>query len=470
MRTALVPPLAGLFSSAGLLFARTEFHDVRFCRIDARASPTSRTLRRLEAEMRERLERADGLGEPRVAPLGRPPLRGTELEHRGRLPRGRHAAVDTASSIERFEAEHERLYGTRLEPGLPGRDPGGAPPVVGPPRGDARVARPLRGERGRRDAARRLRRRPRGESRRRVVSRAAIGAEPRPGRCRRRVRHDGRRPAGLDGRLESSGALCSSLPADAAARPRAASKPTRSAADRRNALATVADEMATTIFRTAHSTVVRDAMDFSAALCGPTGETVAQAVTIPLQLGSIPNAMRALFERFGDELARRRLHGQRPVRRREPHARHLRRQAAFADGRLIGFARQVAHHGDVGGRVPGTSACDSTDVFQEGLRLPWMRLCADGEPIDEHLQVLPRERALPHEATRRPERAGRRVHDRRSRAAGLAAATGRAARRLMDACSTTRSGCCAGEIAGWPDGTATFTDYMDSDGIDVATS
>ena len=70
-----------------------------------------------------------------------------------------------------------------------------------------------------------------------------------------------------------------------------------------NALASIADEMATTIFRTAHSTVVRDAMDFSAALCDPRGETVAQAVTIPLQLGSIPTAMRTLLEHFGDRIA-----------------------------------------------------------------------------------------------------------------------------------------------------------------------
>ena len=49
-----------------------------------------------------------------------------------------------------------------------------------------------------------------------------------------------------------------------------------------NALASIADEMATTIFRTAHSTVVRDGMDFSAALCDASGETVAQAVTRPV--------------------------------------------------------------------------------------------------------------------------------------------------------------------------------------------
>ena len=53
--------------------------------------------------------------------------------------------------------------------------------------------------------------------------------------------------------------------------------------------------MATTIFRTAHSTVVRDGMDFSAALCDPDGETVAQAVTVPFHLGSVPPAMASLL-------------------------------------------------------------------------------------------------------------------------------------------------------------------------------
>jgi len=47
-----------------------------------------------------------------------------------------------------------------------------------------------------------------------------------------------------------------------------------------NALGTVADEMATTIFRTAHSTVVRDSMDFSASLCSARGEQIAQAVSV----------------------------------------------------------------------------------------------------------------------------------------------------------------------------------------------
>ena len=66
-----------------------------------------------------------------------------------------------------------------------------------------------------------------------------------------------------------------------------------------NALQSIADEMATTITRTAHSTVVRDGMDFSSALCDAGGDTVAQAVSVPFHLGSIPTAMASLIARYG---------------------------------------------------------------------------------------------------------------------------------------------------------------------------
>ena len=69
-----------------------------------------------------------------------------------------------------------------------------------------------------------------------------------------------------------------------------------------NALQSIADEMATTIIRTAHSTVVRDGMDFSSALCDAGGETIAQAVSVPFHLGSIPTAMDALIDRYGERV------------------------------------------------------------------------------------------------------------------------------------------------------------------------
>jgi N-methylhydantoinase A len=115
-RTVLVPPLAGLFSAAGLLFARAAYHDVRFCRISAR-EPDLETLSRLDGEMRTGLAmRIEGEVEwRRVADVR---YRGQSWSVPVELP-GELTATAAARLVERFEDEHERLYGTRLEPGSP---------------------------------------------------------------------------------------------------------------------------------------------------------------------------------------------------------------------------------------------------------------------------------------------------------------------------------------------------------------
>jgi N-methylhydantoinase B len=235
-----------------------------------------------------------------------------------------------------------------------------------------------------------------------------------------------------------------------------------------NALASIADEMATTIFRTAHSTVVRDGMDFSAALCDPNGETVAQAVTVPFHLGSVPVAMEHLLAKWGDRM--------RPgdvFVMNDPFDGGIHLQdifvfrPVFLDETLVGFATTTAHHGDVGGRLPGSAACDNTEIFQEGIRLPWLRLYDRGEPVETVFEVLRANVRIPRmtlgdlsaqvAATTVAERAlqelARRYGTERlaSLMTGLIEHTERLVRQ---------------EIASWPDGTASFTDYLDSDGIE----
>src|SRR5262245_41707046 len=235
-----------------------------------------------------------------------------------------------------------------------------------------------------------------------------------------------------------------------------------------NALASIADEMATTIFRTAHSTVVRDGMDFSAALCDPSGETVAQAVTVPFHLGSVPVAMEHLLAKWGDTMQP----GDVFVMN-DPFDGGIHLQdifvfrPVFLDETLVGFATTTAHHGDVGGRLPGSAACDNTEIFQEGIRLPWLRLYDRGEPVETVFEVIRANVRIPRmtlgdlaaqvAATTVAERAlqdlARRYGPERLAAlmAGLIDHTERLVRQ---------------EIASWPDGTATFTDYLDSDGIE----
>src|SRR5262249_27488979 len=64
------------------------------------------------------------------------------------------------------------------------------------------------------------------------------------------------------------------------------------------ALASAADEMALALYRTARSTVVRDCLDYATSLCDADGEMIAQGVTIPLHLGSVPFAMATLFRKY----------------------------------------------------------------------------------------------------------------------------------------------------------------------------
>ncbi len=236
-----------------------------------------------------------------------------------------------------------------------------------------------------------------------------------------------------------------------------------------NALASIADEMATTIYRTAHSTVVRDAMDFSASLCNASGEQIAQAVTIPFHLGSVPAAMRTLLAQYQGRF----LPGDVFIMN-DPFDGGMHIPDVFIikpvhwEGELVGFAATTAHHADLGGRVPGSAACDSTEIFQEGLRLPWLRLYAEGEPVEDVFKIIRANVRVPRMT----------VGDISAQVAACSVAE----RGLQDLAARYTPARLAGlvdaliehterlvrqEIADWPDGTAYFVDHLDSDGIDV---
>ena len=135
---------------------------------------------------------------------------------------------------------------------------------------------------------------------------------------------------------------------------------------------------------------------------------------------------------------------------------------------LVGYAVTVAHHGDVGGRLPGSSACDNTEVFQEGLRLPWMHLYRRDEPVDDLVRIIRANVRIPRmtmgdinaqiAACNIAERALQEL----AGDYGSARLTG-----LMEQLVDRTERIVRAEIAGWPDGTASFVDYIGSDGIDV---
>ena len=142
----------------------------------------------------------------------------------------------------------------------------------------------------------------------------------------------------------------------------------------RNFLSSVADEMANTIIRSAYSTIVRD-WTASTGLCDRHGNTVAQGLTIPFQLGGIPFALEATRRKYRDNI-----HPGDIFIINDPFEGGIHIpdvflfEPVFYESQLIGFSAVVSHHLDLGGRVAGSVACDNTEIFHDGLRIPPLKL------------------------------------------------------------------------------------------------
>jgi N-methylhydantoinase B len=164
----------------------------------------------------------------------------------------------------------------------------------------------------------------------------------------------------------------------------------------KNAFIALADELAITVVRTAHSQVVRDSMDFSTAICDAHGRVVAQGLGIPLHLGAIPDAMDAVLRRFDGDI-----HPGDVFAFNDPDegGMHLPDifviKPVFSGADLVGYAACVAHHAEIGGRVPGGNAVDSTEIFQEGLQIPPLKLYDRGRLNDTLMAILLRNVRLP---------------------------------------------------------------------------
>ena len=148
----------------------------------------------------------------------------------------------------------------------------------------------------------------------------------------------------------------------------------------KNAVDSLADEMALTVFRTAYSGVLKGGMDYSTAFCDAEGKMVAQGLTHPCHLGSIPAAMRSIMRHYGNEMQPGDVYIMNDPFDGGMHLPDIFiLKPVYAEGERIAFATTVCHHTDVGGRVAGSNAADSTECYQEGLRIPPLKLFEAGE-------------------------------------------------------------------------------------------
>lgn len=235
----------------------------------------------------------------------------------------------------------------------------------------------------------------------------------------------------------------------------------------RNALESIVDDMALTVVRTSYSNTLRDVMDFSTAICDASGQMIAQGLTLPLHLGAFPDAMAAVLDRFGRELAPGDVYVM-----NDPYAggMHLPDvfmfRPVFVAENLIGFSAIVGHQADIGGRVPGGNACDSTEIFQEGIRIGPTRLVAGGADCDAIWDFVRRNVRISDRVLGdfRAQISALQVGERE-----LVALAGHYSPEVLldylDDLVDSAETIARAEIAKWPDGDYHFVDHIDDDGI-----
>lgn len=165
----------------------------------------------------------------------------------------------------------------------------------------------------------------------------------------------------------------------------------------RNALDSLADEMALVLMRSAYSPVVRDSMDYSTALCDRDGNMVAQGLTTALHLGSFPEAMRVILETFkgrifpGDVFVLNDPYGGGGMHLPDIYVV----KPIFHGDAVEGFATTLVHHTDIGGLTPGGTAVHATEIFQEGLCIPLLKLYERGVPNETVLRFVEKNVRVP---------------------------------------------------------------------------
>jgi len=164
----------------------------------------------------------------------------------------------------------------------------------------------------------------------------------------------------------------------------------------KNTLFSIADEMALTIYRTAYSGVLKDGMDYSTAFCDGDGRTVAQGLTMPGHLGSFPDALGATLERFGHRMKPGDIYCLNDPFEGGMHLPDVFiLKPIFYRNERIAFAGTVCHQTDMGGRVAGSNASDSTETYQEGLRIPPVKMYDAGQPNETLFRLIEKNVRVP---------------------------------------------------------------------------
>lgn len=238
----------------------------------------------------------------------------------------------------------------------------------------------------------------------------------------------------------------------------------------RNKLEGIANEMQQTLLRSSFSPIVKEGLDASASLFTVDGETLAQACAIPVHLGTLIPVVAKILELY-------------PVSKMKAGDAYIMNEPylggthlpdigvvtpIFANGRVVALSAAMTHHQDMGGMAPGSVPTNAIEIFQEGLRIPPLKL-RDGGIFNETLVAMIRLNVRIPDTVMGDLNAqiaacnvgARRVSE-------LADTLGQNLMSVIFANLLDRSEQMTREaLRAIPDGTYRYTDYNDNDGIEL---
>ena len=159
----------------------------------------------------------------------------------------------------------------------------------------------------------------------------------------------------------------------------------------RNGLTSICDEMFLAIMKSAYSTNIKERHDHSAAIFDAQGRVVVQGESLPLHLASMLGLVEVVLDRYGVEEINPgdMFLSNDPFVGRGSHLPDVAILAPiFRDGELVLFVSNIAHHSDIGGMAPGSMAGGMTEIYQEGLRIPPIRIVQEDKILQDVFDLV----------------------------------------------------------------------------------
>ena len=166
-----------------------------------------------------------------------------------------------------------------------------------------------------------------------------------------------------------------------------------------NSLQAAADEMFASMRKTAMSSIIYEVLDMGTGIMDAHGELATSGAGIPAFIGVLDKSAKVIVEKFsrsgdigpGDVFATN-----------DPYhggVTHLNDivviMPVFVDGELLAWCGNIAHHSDVGGMAPGSLSGEAVSIYQEGLRLPAVKIIEGGEPLVPVMEIIKSNSRMP---------------------------------------------------------------------------